>query len=96
MGIQIRVKNEIEYGDILRSTNIYDFIKNLEELERKTKVKFIYSINNECDYIQLFYSKFIEAYNKVKNHVQDIQNLYQEAFNQPVCIEQDLIIVEYF
>lgn len=96
MGIQIRVKNEIAYGDMIKHTNIYDFIKNLEELEKKTKIKFIYSINNESDYIELFYSKFIEAYNKVNNHTQDIQGLYQEAFNQPVCIKQDLIIIEYF
>lgn len=96
MNIYIRTENDIAYGDRIGDSNIEDFINSLEELERKTKIKFIYGVNNESDYIELCYSNFIEAYNKVKNHVQDIQDLYQEAFNQPTCIKQDLIVIEYF
>ncbi len=36
MGIQIRVKNEIEYGDMLRSTNIYEIIKDLKSAAKLT------------------------------------------------------------
>lgn len=96
MNIHIRVKNDIAYGGKIGENIIYDFIENLEELQRKTKIDFIGDINGETNYIELSYSRFIEAYNNSQNHVQDIQELYKEAFNQAVCVEQDIIVIEYF
>ena len=96
MNIYIRTKNDIEYGGRFGENYIDDFIEALENLESQEGISFIFGINDESDYIELCYSRFIEAYNKVKNHVQDIQDLYQEAFNQPTCIKQDLIVIEYF
>lgn len=96
MNIHIRIKNDVAYGEKIGENYIDDFIKALEELEKQPGVNFIYCTSNESDYMELFYSNFIETYDKAENHVQDIQDLYQEAFNKPVCIEQDLIVIEYF
>lgn len=65
-------------------------------IRTKNEIEYSNRIGNNYSNLELIYSKFIEAYNKVKNHAQDIQELYQEAFNQPACIEQDLIVIDYF
>lgn len=65
-------------------------------IRTKNEIEYTNRIGNNYSNLELIYSKFIEAYNKVKNHTQDIQVSYQEAFNQPTCIEQDLIVIDYF
>ena len=97
MYAHIRTKNEIEYSNRIGDNGkIIDFVNNLYELKNKTNIDFLSYVADDYSKLELIYSGFIEAYNKVKNHVQDIQELYQEAFNQPVCIEQDLIVIDYF
>jgi hypothetical protein len=97
MYAHIRTKNEIEYGGrIGDSGKIIELHNNLYELKDKTNIDFISYVADDYSKLELIYSEFIEAYNKVKNHVQDIQELYQEAFNQPTCMEQDLIVIDYF
>lgn len=97
MYAHIRTKNEIEYGGrIGDSGKIIDLLIKLYKLKNKTNIDFISYVADDYSKLELIYSKFIEAYNKVKNHVKYIRELYQEAFNQPTCIEQDLIVIDYF
>ena len=97
MYAHIRTKNEIEQASRIGDNGkIIELIDNLYELKNETNIDFISYVADDYSKIELIYSRFIEAYNKVKNHVQDIQELYQEAFNQPTCMEQDLIVIDYF
>lgn len=97
MYAHIRTKNEIEYGgQIGNNGKIIELTNNLYDLKNETNIDFISYVADDYSKIELIYSGFIKAYNKVKNHAQDIQELYQEAFNQPACIEQDLIVIDYF
>lgn len=97
MYAHVRTKNEIEYSNrIGDSGKIIELVTNLYELKNKTNIDFLSYVADDYSKLELVYSGFIETYNKTKNHVQDIQDLYQEAFNQPVCIEQDLIVIDCF
>lgn len=97
MYAHIRTKNEIEYSNRIGDNGkIIELVNNLYELIDKTDIDFIFHVADDYSNLELIYSKFIEAYNKAKNHAQDIQELYQEAFNQSACIEQDLIVIDYF
>lgn len=74
MYARIRTKNEIEYGGrIGNSGEIIELANNLYELKNKTNLNFISCVADDYSKLELIYSGFIEAYNKVKNHVQGIQ-----------------------